>query len=176
VFENSAGGSQTSGYLVINASKNPALTGLGLNTVVARGVNSAGTTYANSETVLVYDSTKTYDTHGALNTSTGVFTAPESGYYQVSAAVMFNGAAYITTQFGILNVYKNGTWYATLNYPVFEASTTNVLQMQGSTGIFLAKGDTVSIFVRNSRGSTALSSNSERNYFSIHKTNIGTGN
>jgi hypothetical protein len=167
---------QTSGYLVINASKNPALTGLGLNTVAARGVNSAGTTYANSETVLVYDSTKTYDTHGALNTSTGVFTAPESGYYQVSAAVMFNGAAYIATQFGILNVYKNGTWYATLNYPVFEASTTNILQMQGSTGIFLAKGDTVSIFVRNSRGSTALSSNSERNYFSIHKTSLGTGN
>lgn len=167
---------QTSGYLVINASKNASLTGMNIERVSARAVNSAGTTYGNTEAVLVYDAIKTYDTHGALNTSTGEFTAPESGYYEVSATVMFANAAYTATQFGQLNVFKNNVWYATLAYPVLETSTSNVLQMGGSTGIYLSKGDKVSIFVRNSRGSTALSNFGERNYFSIHKTNIGGRN
>lgn len=38
----------------------------------------------NADTTILYD-TKDYDTHGAYNTSTGIFTAPISGKYHVDA-------------------------------------------------------------------------------------------
>ena len=166
--------SATSGYLVINASKNPALTGLGLNTVAARAINSSGQSLpASSVTTVTYDANKTYDTHGALNTSTGVFTAPESGYYHVSAHVYFSQQSYPANTEMYCQLMKNGVLhvygYNWENEALVTAAPTSTI----STGIFLAKGDTLRLEAWNGRASaTPLFASAAGSFFSIHKIGV----
>lgn len=178
----SDGTSQASGYLVVNASKNPALTGLGLGTVAAKVVSTSAQSVANTgETTIVWDSTKIYDTAGAFNTGTGVFTVPESGYYQISWCVTFTAAAYTVGNrvYTILN--KNGVSgisYSAGQYVTAEVAASSVLCSVGSTGIYLTKSDTIYLTVANSRtaGASALTPAVGNNFLSIHKTSVGTGN
>lgn len=163
--------SQTSGYLVINASKNPALTGLGLNQVAARGVNTAGTSIpgTGTPTVVTFDSNKTFDTTGSLNTSTGVFTSPEIGYYQVNAMVSYSN---ITTQ-NIINatIIKNGTSLAQNTIVTQNTATTYAVSV--SDVVFLNKGDTLSMGASQNTGSgKSLSTGNGLNFFSIVKVSV----
>jgi hypothetical protein len=170
---------QTSGYLVINASKNPALTGLGLGTVAARGVNTAGTSIPNTgDNTVIWDTAKTYDTHGALNSATGIFTCPESGYYSVSCQLEFADSAYAITNQCSITVYKNGSVYAIGSILEAPAAVTVVMAPSVVTDVFLAKNDTIYIATLNARtaGATALRTINGGCYFSIHKTSVGTGN
>lgn len=168
--------SPTSGYLAINASKNPALTGLNISAVSARGVNTAGTSIANSgDIVIPYDTTKSYDTNGALNTTTGVFTAPETGYYTVSGAVYFASATYAISNQAFAKIYKNGTIYAFgLSFIADRAAAYEASSIV-NTGVYLIKGETVELRASNNRtaGATSLNTAAGVNYFSVHKTSIG---
>jgi hypothetical protein len=72
---------------------------------------------------------------------------------------------------------KNGVEYAWGNYTEPSAAFTGILNSGGSTGIFLGKGETVSMWVVINRASaTNLAAGATVNYFSVHKTSIGTGN
>jgi hypothetical protein len=172
------GGSTNAGYFTVEASKNPALTGLGLGTVAARGVNTAGTSIPTGVvTTVVYDAVKSYDTHGALNAATGVFTAPESGYYQASGAIFFNSSLYVATNLVEVIIQKNGLDISAgmVTYPgAFTIQVNSV----STTGVYLNKGDTLSMIAFNNRsaGATLLNTTPGVNYFSVHKTSVGTGN
>jgi len=162
--------SQTSGYLVVNASKNPALTGLGIDRVAARAVQTSGQSIPNNTaTVVTWDATKTFDTHNALNSATGVFTCPVSGYYKVDAGVLYTSVAWAATSGVELNIYKNGN-VTTNTRTVTQAITTN-FGVTVSDTIYLNKGDTVSIATYQPRGSatTLFASSGIHNYFSIAK-------
>ena len=168
---------QASGYLVINASKNPALTGLGLNTVAARAVNSSGTVIPNATfTTLTYNAAKTFDTHNALNASTGVFTAPESRYYRITGAFLSASVAWGSSNQYAAGIIKNGALIAS-SYSSVEAAFTGYKGSTVTDTVFLAKGDTAAIQVYMSRtgGATALDGGSVYNYIAIARTSIGTG-
>jgi hypothetical protein len=163
---------QTSGYLVINASKNPALTGIGLNRVAARAVQSSGQSIASSTNVtLTWDATKFYDTHGALNTATGIFTAPETGYYQVNASIRSNTntGAYGSFQ---VRIFKNGGLISYVNQPKY--ATINVSsQANISDVIYLTKGDSLSIVAFQDSGvALALLNDPQTNFVSISKISV----
>jgi hypothetical protein len=158
-----------SGYLVINASKNPALTGMGIDRVAARGVNSAGTAYTSTASTLVYDATKIYDTHGALNAATGVFTTPISGYYQVNASVFFQTALYTLGTKTYLRGSKNGIGLTGVGIVTALPAGTFTTGGNYSDVVYLNKGDTFLIQVVNERGSTPLATLIDVNYFSIAK-------
>jgi hypothetical protein len=51
--------------------------------------STAQTIPAATDTTVIYD-TRRIDTHGAMNTSTGRFTAPVSGVYRISGSVFYN--------------------------------------------------------------------------------------
>jgi hypothetical protein len=51
---------------------------------------SSGTTIANDSTTTIKYDSKSYDTHNAYNTSTGVFTVPKAGKYLICAAYHLN--------------------------------------------------------------------------------------
>jgi hypothetical protein len=168
--------SNATGYMTVTASKNPALTGLNINAVAARGVNTAGTSVGSgTEPVMVYDTTKTYDTHNALVTSTGIFTAPESGYYIASwGCLLTSGGGWGGVEAIYSTLNKNGTAYAIGLYQGTEASNTVQHGTVGSSGVYLAKMDTLSVTLyQSSGGSLALNTSVGANYFSIHKTNVG---
>jgi len=167
---------QTSGYVVINASKNPALTGMNIGAVTARGVNTAGTSIANSgEVDVTYDTAKTYDTHNALVTSTGIFTAPETGYYIANWCIWFTASVYAdeNTIYSIL--YKNGSAYAYGSIDEIETATTVSASTVGAAGVYLVKGDTLKLVTANNRsaGNTTLNTTAGRVFFDIHKVSIG---
>jgi len=165
---------QSSGYLVINASKNPVITGFGLNRIAARGVNSSGLSVANTGyTTLTYDSIKTFDTYGALNTSTGVFTAPETGYYQVQGASRYQTNSYAVNNGVGISLFKNGVEIA-LSIQNIQAAATIAVDVVFSDTVFLAKGDTIYLALSNGRtaGATPLNTVANQNYFSIVKTSV----
>lgn len=165
----------SSAYMVINASKNPALTGLNLGTIAARGVNTAGTSVSNASIgTIIYDSTKTYDTHNALVAATGIYTVPESGYYQVNGALFFQTGIYVVGDLIQLLFYKNGTLISQ-GINTAATTTTSRLGVSISDTIFATKGDTIEMRAQNGRtaGATLLDTGSYSNHFAIAKVSQG---
>lgn len=162
---------QTSGYLVINASKNPALTGLNISAVAARGISTSGQSLPTGvATVITLDSVKTFDTHSSLNAATGVFTAPEYGYYQVSGSTMCN-ATLASNVAWIVYLYKNGTLYSSTDYRI---AATTIVGRSISDLVLLNKGDTLDMRVlQNSGGAVVLNSSAGLNWLSVTKTSVG---
>jgi hypothetical protein len=161
--------SQASGYLVINASKNPALTGIGLKAVALRAVSSAGTAIGTTATTIPF-STVTQDTHGSYNTSTGIFTVPETGTYRVSSTIQKNTTAYSTSQSTSLLLYKNSTLYSVLGTTYGNAAAIPFI-ISGTDEVFCAKGDTLYIAAFSSVVS-ANTTDSTQNRITISKVGV----
>jgi len=162
---------QASGYLVINASKNVSLTGMNIERVAARGINTAGTVM--NATGVTMPVTVVFDTHGALNTN-GTFTAPETGYYQISASMYYSNATYAVGQAVYIQGFKNGVLYSTsMVFRVGAATTTFMGAGPYSDLVFLGRGETFQVRGVNERGATALDTGTTVNFFSIAKVNIG---
>jgi hypothetical protein len=162
--------SQNSGYLVINASKSPSLVGVGIERVAARAVQSSAQSIPNSaNTAITWDATKTYDTHGALNAATGVFTAPLTGFYQVNVDLMFASSSWTQGQYNALGIRKNGGLHSVANY--FVPSTyTSFIVNRVSDVVYLNKGETVDAFIAHNRGSaTSISADPTATHISIAK-------
>jgi len=164
---------QASGYLVVNASRNPALTGLGIDRVAARAVNSAGTSITNSGAgvVLTYNSIKEFDTHNALNTATGVFTCPVTGYYQVSCSILFANLTWAAGNIAEIVLVKNGVFADSLNRYTQNSAIAQYVHVGGSKLVYLNKGDTVQLNISQNRtaGAATLEATPQYNNFSIAK-------
>jgi hypothetical protein len=162
----------TSGYLVINASKNPALAGVGIERVAARGVNTSGQSIpATTLTTVTYDAAKTYDTHGALNVSTGIFTAPVTGYYQANANILFASSAWAVGTYVDVYFIKNGAGVGALVQRSTVLGATSFNHVGSASGvIYLNKGDTLHVALSQLRGSpTLLETSAGYNTFSVAK-------
>jgi hypothetical protein len=169
--------SQSSGYLTINASKNPALTGLNINAVAVSVINTAGTSISNSgsDVDVVWDSAKIYDTHNAMVSATGIFTAPEAGYYQVSWGNWYASSAWTIANTAYSTLYKNGVAHKFGSLYLADRTASNSATTHGSAGVFLAKGDTLKLAINNNRtgGNTTLNTTAGTNFLTIHKTSVG---
>lgn len=167
--------SQGFGYVTVNASKNPAMTGIDVGVVSARAVSSGGQSIPNAiDTVVTWDTTKSFDTTGSLNTTTGVFTCPVSGYYLVNASTEYASSAWTAGGAAYITILKNGLTSGG-GYIEAQATRSMTLVPTVNTGIYLAKGDTLTVSAYQTRGSaTALTTGSlARSFFSIMKVSIG---
>jgi hypothetical protein len=91
---------QASGYVVINSSRNPALTGFTLPRVYASYSTDSGQAVVDNNTIIFED--RIIDTHGAYNAGTGVYTCPEAGRYVMTGNIRANSVAMSADQvFGI---------------------------------------------------------------------------
>jgi hypothetical protein len=93
---------QTSGYLVINASKNPALTGFGLGRVYLSAADNAGQVITANVTNIPF--IRIEDTHGAWNGTQ--YTVPETGIYSITGHT-FGGSNTGNTQLYVNAVDTN---------------------------------------------------------------------
>ncbi len=163
---------QASGYLVINASKNPALTGLGLNRVAAQFQNTTGQSIPSGTATAMVGNTVVFDTNGAFNPSTGVYTVPETGYYQVSGIIGFQAAAGVVgAEFGLYIITTQGDFR--ISSSIMETTATTSKAVSGSRTIRLDKGNTVTFSaLQTTGGNRSLSTTATFNNFSISKISV----
>lgn len=107
----------------------------------------------NVETVVVLG-TKVYDSHSAMNASTGVYTCPISGEYEISGGFYFSTAITATATDVQFLGYKNGSAYLANNVPK-SGTAACPLTTSGTMKIRCNAGDTLSIALR--QNNTALS-------------------
>jgi hypothetical protein len=123
-------------------------------------------TLVNNIVQIIKYENKTLDNYSAYDASTGVFTAPKSGHYFVSAS--FEIAANITdNEFAIIRTMKNSSIHKSITYEG-QAATTKTISMQVDDIIYLDKGETLNVSGFQVSGANAnLSQNNFENTLSI---------
>jgi hypothetical protein len=140
------------------------------DTVAASGINTIGTNITT--TIIPFNTIKNFDTHNALTSATGVFVAPEDGYYTAYWGITFASIAYAQGDIWYSYLRKNGVNYAAGSYNRCEAYQT-IAQSGSSVGssiVYLTQGENVSIVgVNTNSGGVALLTTAGANHFSIEK-------
>lgn len=152
-FQNSGGSlaySTTAGANALTISKKQSpQTLIGSEKVIAKYY--ACTTQALSTTpAVVKNITKSIDSHDRYSTSTGLFTAPQSGDYEISAAWLSDSQTGTINNGGWLAVYKNGTIVPGSVFALYQRQNTSSLgpAAQGSTVVTgIVTGDTLGIYI-----------------------------
>lgn len=132
--------------------------------VAARYSKSSSQSISTATATDVTFNTKNFDTHAAFDTSTGKFTAPVAGVYNVSAQIEF---ATVASGDRRVRLYKNGSLYSVL---ALNAGT-GVAYINGSDKVQLNAGDYITINVlQSSGGSINISGNgTDFNYVAIER-------
>ena len=121
---------------------NSGKTALETETVAARYTSDNGQAFSNA-TVIKYEDID-YDTHNAYDITTGIYTVPISGYYQVNACYRVNSsAATIGNVIGIA-IDVDGTLAGEVQ-TVVETTSSTTRSGNISETLYLNKGQQVSI-------------------------------
>ncbi|MBR8007125.1 hypothetical protein [Burkholderia vietnamiensis] len=161
-FANAAvtGGGNPGSFTTLNASGNDAL----LYT------NTSGQSIANNTLATVTNWTKTSDRVNAnFNASTGVFTAPATGWYQISGQLTFSGAAGVVNAQYSAAIVANSV--AVTEGTVFQQSTsTTLVSVPFSAVVSLTSGQTLQVQAYQNTGSArTLSTTAALTYVSINR-------
>jgi len=118
------------------------------------GVNAARsasqTLNTGTDTVVVWN-TRLADTTSSLNTSTGVFTCPVSGWYDVKALVRVDSVAWTVGNVLEIHIRKTGVDVQYTQHRI-EGSFTNSQDIFGSHTFPCVSGDTIDIIVAQNTG------------------------
>ncbi|MHA2274625.1 MAG: hypothetical protein ACXAC2_02570 [Candidatus Kariarchaeaceae archaeon] len=116
---------------------------------------ATGDSMANSSfTLLDYD-TQIEDTHSAY--SSGVFTAPTTGRYMLTAAAsLVATAGWIAGEIAYLSVYKNGVINKVIAHRTQEHTNSLRVPLSGSYTMQLNIGETMSVYMWHSNGGAVL--------------------
>ena len=110
--------------------------------------------------------TKVTDTHGAYNTSTGLFTAPVPGFYDFSVAGFIS---FTTGSFVAGSLIKNSvTTIMGIQYPYPSAFTNQITALLEIKSVELKAGDTVAVRF-NANGSPTFNATAGYNWFSVNQ-------
>lgn len=154
-------------FFIVEAVATPQ-TLAGSETVAASYTTNTAQAVTNGNTVIYED--LDFDTHGAYNTSTGVYTFPVSGKYQVSAGVITASVVAAlgnTLELSINNVTTSKTIRGAGDVCENTASRTYSATANGL--INATKGQTLTITFSESLPAVNLGTNAAYNYFTIAK-------
>lgn len=138
--------------------------------IAARYATSAGQSIANNSTTIIDFGTKTFDTVGAVTTGASwKFTAPESGYYQVSSKVVFaSSTTWADTEEVDLFLFKNNSQYSTIDRKDSFGSASAVFAcVTGTDIISLVAGDFIDIRILQTSGGTINLLNDSAHVFAM---------
>lgn len=157
-------------YVTLEKTANPQ-TIAASDTVSARYTQSSGQSISDSTYTTVIFGTKAWDSHGAYNPATGVFTAPMSGEYEVGSQTMFASAAWPSLRYAVLVVRKNGVNYASSPDNVTQvALTMPYATYPVRAKVKLLAGETASIVIQHNRGAaTSLATYDLHNWIEINR-------
>lgn len=131
------------------------------NTSIARTIN-------NTSPTIVYETT-VFDTHGAYNSSTGVYTIPVSGKYNINGR--FRTTAHTSTVGNAtsLIIFKNGSVLSSLISTVSQNTASVEYHGSGFDIADLVSGDQITWRIYSDDSTTLAASTSTSNYITIEK-------
>ena len=169
-FQNSGGVRTVTGSFNVSESNPPhALTSSQF--VGASYIQNSGQTVTNVTATTLQYTTKIFDSHNAYNTSTGVYTAPYSGKYQLSAVQLTNNVAWTPGHYILMSTYVGGV---EKNRSVHYVEATNTNFRQGTlpaTTVVALAGEAIEVKIIVSRGAstTLYTSTGVNNHIHILK-------
>jgi hypothetical protein len=114
--------------------------------------------------------TSVFDTHSAMNATTGVYTFPVTGYYRISCSLVLSSVAIVVGSNRYFQLNIAGSQALSLGLWGVWASVSCYTGMGGSTLLKYTKGDTLSIALDNqSAENRSTSSSALENYICIEK-------
>lgn len=132
--------------------------------IIAAIYNGAPTgTLSGSFSTIAYP-TKIQDTHGAYNTSTGLYTVYTPGFYRIEATAVVLGTITAGTSEFNLGVSINGA--TPIHSNVSYADNTLAIECSMSKLVYVTAGQTISVQANTTVTSPTLTATS-RNYFSV---------
>lgn len=137
-------------------------------TVAARYADTSGQAIGTSLGIFKF-ATKDFDTHGGMNTSSGVYTAAISGKYSVDVGIFTQAILLSSTQALVLAIYKNGALFSYIGQVNGNGAGVNQ-HIQGHDIVSLNAGDTISVYISSSVAGAA-NTTAGTNHFAI--TRIG---
>ena len=156
----------TTSYINIQRLSGPAVV-QATETVAFRAVGSSTSSTTGNNTTIVFG-TKSYDTHNAYSTSTGIFTAPVSGKYSFSSTLsMNNTSSNITNTYAVYS-FKNGGFYSLGNAIPSVVATSAVYTLVISDTVQLNAGETFNIVLHNGSGQT-MTQDGSTSFFTMQR-------
>jgi len=133
----------------------------------ATGAPPTGTLSNTNQNDVIFG-TMVNDTHGAYATGTGIYTAPVSGYYDISACVILTGT-FSSHGDAELFIFVNGSSVASKLTINSSASGTMSYDVHAKA-IYVQAGQAVKIrLTPNSWSSVSYGSTATENYFTLHQ-------
>jgi hypothetical protein len=120
---------------------------------------------------------KAYDTHNAFNTATCEFTVPITGYYRVSASVLWDMAPSWAADNTVgMGLYKNGAFDSQMHrgFSPSYAAASQYFGWNGTATQYFAAGDKLIVKVEHHNayaGGLPFFANAGRNFITIEKIN-----
>ncbi len=147
-------GDTTLGLSTLNITRVTGPSAIAASDTVALSAVRASSDQTINNSTIVYNSVN-IDTHGMLNTSSGVVTIPSPGIYQVSGHIAISALDGITD--ANIQVYKTGV----AQYQVYASALSDDLSMatQWSVLVRCLAGDTISIVGNGDASCTVVGSN-----------------
>jgi hypothetical protein len=138
-------------------------------TVAVRATISAGQSIANGAAATVIYNSKAFDTHGAFNASTGVFTVPVSGKYLISAQIRFAAGTWSVGASCALNPFKTGNQFGSVYWDNQNSTFSRIPEAWNTWTIDALAGDTLYVQAVNNLGSLQSLVASASNHIEIFR-------
>lgn len=139
--------------IVSKAQSGQTIAALPIVALHASGIAGADT--IGTSLSLMKFTTKDSDTHNAYSTSTGLFTAPESGFYNVAWRVLTATVSLSTSERFFTFLYKDGVSYRAGSKEAGTGTSVNRVSVGAVNAVYLTAGQTLSVYAVSSVATTA---------------------
>lgn len=155
----------TAGYtcLDINRLSGPAV--IAATESVNARYYSSSTTISGTLATVVF-ATKSWDTHSAYNNTTGIYTIPVTGKYQVNCSVSSSATLVLNNTLDI-QMQQTGSASQISEQTVYAGGAQTALDGNIGDIFYCLAGDTIKVQISNSGTSPAIVASTSKNWFSI---------
>lgn len=137
--------------------------GTGLSMTPQLYANISNTSISSTITTVVF-TTATYDNYSAYNSSTGKYTVPVDGMYNITASIIYNSTSIGVGGVQVLYIKVNSTTYM-IDRQNYQSYAGIIIGHNGSLNMRLSANDTVEIQAYNN--TTTSLDNTNNNIFSL---------
>lgn len=164
----------TDTYVCIDQIQGPSAIAANELVIAKYSATTLTTAIPNTSSPVVFDCpTKVFDSHGMVTTGAGwAANIKVAGKYRLTMSFLSGGEAWVTGDYLIADVFKNGVAHAQIHWNQRDGTATLQVNCHGSAVFEAAVDDDISVAMQSSRTGgdiTAIEANGIRNYITIER-------